>query len=220
MKQVRARTAYIGVATTCVVLMLAACQQGVEPIAELRSPNGRYSVSLKGSVSTPSLPLVYARVTASAMAEKPLCTGFQLFEADFFDRAFFDMYARPTWISENAFAFQGQSNAVSERLDRVIVRNDSPAPIPCLQIIAFDMLLVLDVRPKAQLVLPLSRQPEGPVYFSATMRGSGEKNVFAETSFDRAAHPGRELIPTVVIDPENRVKLSVDVGTVKASEPQ
>jgi hypothetical protein len=174
------------------VIALAACSPRGNSFATLTSPTGAYAVQLNGSAAKPHVPFVYAKVWATAKGKGRLCDAFELYLADWFDRAFFVRYFQPTWVSENAIAFRAQGDGLVPQVDTLVIRNQSASVVPCLKVNLVDLLFVMDLRPDQELKLPVSLEP-GSVYFAAELQRPGGGLFTAKDSFDRSAYERKTL---------------------------
>jgi hypothetical protein len=144
----------------CAALVSACEPRGNPHLADLRSPNGAYTVRLWGRVTRPTEVLDFEehRLRAEVYKAGELYVPARvIYIADSMDTAFNDRYSRPVWNRADVLQFPGAWGRHEEPPDVLKIRNHSAGLIRTLRIAtAQDLFFIFDMNPGAELALPMS----------------------------------------------------------------
>ena len=135
--------------------------EGLPVNTRISSPNQNYNVQLNENVDRHLYPFPFNmfefrkfnEVRFSAFkGEQNLVDNERLWEDTSSDMRFFDVY-EPQWISNPVLKFSGSRTFAENKMDEVVILNNTNQPIGYLLVNAVERLLILDLQPNEKVKL-------------------------------------------------------------------
>jgi hypothetical protein len=125
------------------------------------SPNQKYTVELSGDKGRGGF-ISYAVVKYNVLIDKEIVTTDRLLHyGDAMDISFELAYPEHAWISEDTLRFWSNRHRREDKLDVLLVSNNTNKVIRFLRIKTWDLFFVFDVQPRSALKLLFTHRTEG-----------------------------------------------------------
>lgn len=125
------------------------------------SPNGKYTVELTGDKGRGGF-VIPSVVKYNILVDGKLLTRDRLVHyGDAMDISFELAYPDHAWTDERTLRFWSIQPRLGDRLDTLLISNNTHKTIKFLRIKARDMFFVFDVQPNSRLKLAFTHRPEG-----------------------------------------------------------
>jgi len=125
------------------------------------SPNQKYTVELTGDKGRGEL-LIYSVVKYNVLVDGKVITKDRLAHyGDAMDISFELAYPEHAWVDQNTLRFWSNLHRREDKLDTLLISNNTDKDIRFLRITAWDMFFVLDVPPLSHLKLAFTHRTEG-----------------------------------------------------------
>jgi hypothetical protein len=144
------------------------------------SPDGSYSVVVRGKQTPPSQPYYHhgdhsVRFTVLKNSQ-PIVLDEPLYAGDEYDDLFLDLYPRRTWLSNSILRFSHPNKTIENQFDEIEVSNNDSHNFSYFRInFGPDMYLLLDLGARTKIVFHASPQTDkdrdrsGMAYWGQTM---------------------------------------------------
>ena len=190
----------------CIAAPLLACDRQGPQFAALRSQKQTYEVKLSGYVTKPTLPGVTQPVVAEGrQGSRVLFTNFEIYSADWLDRAFEYQFDYPYWPIENVVRFTGpRYDAVG--CDTLVVRNQASGPVAFVHVLAKDIVLLLDLGGGGRAQVPMTpHRAEIATYMAVRARFVDDETLMRGTKPGPDVRAGASYKYSVDINPTGLV---------------
>src|SRR5688500_8159897 len=148
----------VAVAILCAALCSACEPPGNPHVADLQSPDGTYTVRLRGRATAPMglISVSEHRLRVEVNSRSQLYVPARIvYIADSMDTAFNDRYGRPAWERLDVLRFPGAWERREEPPDVLTVRNRCDGVIRTLRVeTAQDLFMMFDIAAGVELSLP------------------------------------------------------------------
>ena len=136
-----------------------ACDRRGALAYETNSPNGTYSVEVRGDLSKPKA-LLNNRVEFAASRGGGGPVVGDLYLAESFTEGFSTLFPKPDWPSENVLRFRRQSESAPVIVSQIYVINRGSRNVSAAVIRSEDLVLLFDLQPGSETQLA-ARQNDG-----------------------------------------------------------